>query len=1463
MGHNTLGNMGKFYFWVCIGFISCLSISITAQTTEQINWIRSKTNLVGLLELQNEFIRLQNADRRTVLHFARRNNIPLTYEQNGAFAELQKILPDGTPLYYTTYNVDSAKSTRTNYLHINGGLGLDLMGQNMTAYVWDGGLALASHQEYDGPGGNNRFSKGDNSTALHYHAAHVTGTIISSGVVPNAKGMAPYAKAIGFDWNSDISEATQNANSNGMLVSNHSYGYESFTQNGGYALPSYFPGAYIADSRSWDQIMYNAPYYLMVVAAGNDGYDPITTSPLGGLTGYDKLTGHATSKNNLVVANAQDAVINSAGELVSVTINGSSSQGPTDDLRIKPDITGNGTSVFSTFETSPTAYNSITGTSMASPNVSGSLLLLQEHYQKLNNGEFMRAATLKGLALHTADDAGPAGPDAVYGWGLLNAKKAAETISLKNSNSLIYELNLTNNSPQTINVVSNGIQELRASISWTDRPGNTTTNLNDPTPRLVHDLDIRVKKGNSTYFPWRLTGVTTNGKGDNNVDPFERVDVPNASGNYTIEITHKGTLPYGGQNFSLIITGVTVNTCNAAITQINTGIACGITSAPISVQGNQHTTEMHLYTTPFGGTPVATINGNSGTFQTPEISGDSSFYISAGNTNCESNRYPVHIMFAPAPTEITINRTNTPEILEGCAYDVVKLTADGGIEDSYVYYEGFSAGTYSNWAYNGPNNNLLLGIADANYANGAPPEVVLYYNSGNSQGSWSQFPYNPYSNERMAINLEEYDDVRISFRQMIDVDLYSSYNRNFYLDVSTDGVNYTPVWSLTSVNQDRPAEQITVDLSQYDRVPTLYFQFRYTGHSMGLDYWFLDDIEIKGKRQNPITWMPIEGLFLDEMKTIPYDGGHAFTVYAAPDSPQTYKAIVYSTQNDCTKENTVNIENYFTHFIAESGNWDNSENWSQDTIPTLQNCVRVPAGSILQVNLPDAEAKNILIEAGGKLEIKEGNTLTVAEEITNLASKEDFLIEHDANLVQLDDEITNTGFIQVKKEFNFQNMANPSNDRKQYNFVISPLIGQSIKTIYPGQPNVLQFNEDANFFTSTPGTYEPGKGFAVREPSKAAVPESTIMADFFGTPFNGVLEFELKYTNNSNPDPGYNLVGNPYPSTLDISKVYSRNQDLIEPEFYFWDNRGNEVFVQQGSDYQGDHYAYFNAAAGGGTGVAATATSGDLKIPTKYTSVGTAFMVRAKPDANLSKLYMDNSMRTGSFGPTFTGKNELDESETDRFWLTMTTPDNATTMMAVAYFEGGNNEFSLDDSKSFGSSDDIYSILDQFQLKIQGKSEFHRNDTIRLGYKAYENGHYTIRLYDQEGVFNENQSIFLWDKLNNLYTRLNTNEYRFRTTAGEFNDRFFIVYKMKNIKLSTKSNLVNVYKNQQNIQFTSSEDPIESIEIFNIHNKLVYKQDRVNTKSFVIPSHLFGKEVLFIQLITDKGELVSKKYMNK
>jgi hypothetical protein len=240
-----------------------------------------------------------------------------------------------------------------------------------------------------------------------------------------------------------------------------------------------------------------------------------------------------------------------------------SSWGPTDDGRIKPDLAGNGLNVLSAGSSSTTSYITLSGTSQSAPNITGSLYLLQEYYAEKNSGTFIRAATLKGLACHTAFDAGNAGPDYIYGWGVLDMKKAAQAITDNGTKSLLKENVLSQGATQTFSVVASGNGALRATISWTDPEGAITADgvINDRSPKLVNDLDVRISDAAGTYHPWVLdpdnpsVAATT---GDNIRDNVEQVYIAGAIPGraYTIKVSHKGTLKSGSQAYSLIVTGI-------------------------------------------------------------------------------------------------------------------------------------------------------------------------------------------------------------------------------------------------------------------------------------------------------------------------------------------------------------------------------------------------------------------------------------------------------------------------------------------------------------------------------------------------------------------------------------------------------------------------------------------------------------------------------------------------------------------------------------------------------------------------------------------------------------------------------------------------------------------------------------------------------------------------------------------
>ncbi|WP_447951986.1 T9SS type A sorting domain-containing protein [Chryseobacterium koreense] len=490
--------------------------------------------------------------------------------------------------------------------------------------------------------------------------------------------------------------------------------------------------------------------------------------------------------------------------------------------------------------------------------------------------------------------------------------------------------------------------------------------------------------------------------------------------------------------------------------------------------------------------------------------------------------------------------------------------------------------------------------------------------------------------------------------------------------------------------------------------------------------------------------------------------------------------------------------------------------------------------------------------------VNPGKTLTISPntfvKIENgIVNNGTIIVESDGNLIQVNDNAVNQGNVIVKRAFTF------SPERKQYNYVSSPVAGGNLRDIYPGLPQAVYHSEATNMFYTSSGANIQGRALAIKEPSTGVVSDPTVTASFVGVPFNGILKYPLSYTT-TNPavSHGYNLVGNPYPSNLDIEALYDDNDVKIDPTFSFWDNRGNTVFVQQGSAYNGVSYAKYNAVSGTGVGAGTSTAYSPTRTPNQFVKVGAGFMVRAKSTANGATLDFKNAYRSdNNTGPGFFGKS----STKDRYWLKLNTPGGIQLMTAVVYFPTGNNDFSLDDSVTSNSSDDIYTFAVQTAVAINGRAPFSQSDRVMVGVNSFTSGNYTISLGDQEGVFASGQNIYLKDHLTGIVTNLSEGSYTFSITAGQSTGRFELMYEPGAVLAAegaVKDELM-VYKDGQDFVVAAKAHKITGLEVYDLLGRMILKS-APNSLKFNVDSSLMPNGVYLLK-IDQGGKVTTRKVL--
>lgn len=430
-----------------------------------------------------------------------------------------------------------------------------LSGVGVKVFVFDGDVVYGSHPDLSG-----RVTEGETGGPSYwrYHPTHVAGTIGGSGAGNSTyKGMAPSVTfyALRFDWSdpifynnpADTQSSYQAAVNQACDLANNSIG--SNVASNGYNCS--WEGDYEGSAALIDGIVKGCLGARIITfwAGGNER----STGRCG--TTYRTVPPPSVAKNPIVVG----ALNSNDNSMTSF-----SSWGPTDDGRLRPDVSALGCQssgdygVTSTIPTS--SYTAMCGTSMASPSACGvGALTLEMWRRKFGKIDPMLPSTMKAILAQTAADLGNAGPDYKFGFGLVQAQPAADLVDLM---WIIQDVINSQGEVKLYPVEVTAPETLKFTLAWDDAPGAPLSAVN-----LVNDLDIEViGPDGMPNYPWLLNPSSPDqsaNKGPDHINNLEQVVINSAAtGFYIIKIIGYA-VPEAPQIFSLVGTRVGEQSCDA------------------------------------------------------------------------------------------------------------------------------------------------------------------------------------------------------------------------------------------------------------------------------------------------------------------------------------------------------------------------------------------------------------------------------------------------------------------------------------------------------------------------------------------------------------------------------------------------------------------------------------------------------------------------------------------------------------------------------------------------------------------------------------------------------------------------------------------------------------------------------------------------------------------------------------
>ena len=421
----------------------------------------------------------------------------------------------------------------------------------------------------------------------------------------------------------------------------------------------------------------------------------------------------------------------------------------------------------------------------------------------------------------------------------------------------------------------------------------------------------------------------------------------------------------------------------------------------------------------------------------------------------------------------------------------------------------------------------------------------------------------------------------------------------------------------------------------------------------------------------------------------------------------------------------------------------------------------------------------------------------------------------------------------------------------------------------------------------------PGVGYTQKGTDSGGSEEQYV---FEGKPNNGTIVIDV--TDKGGPGSVSSvsattyLLGNPYPSALDIGKFIDDNAGVISGTLQLWQQwSGSSHYL---NEYNGG-YAQVNKLGscrayqfvgfyGSNNG-----SQDGTKTPTKYLPVGQGFMAEIIADGqvvfnNGQRIFIKEADADGSYdnGSTFfkngnskskgkeTSSAKQDSTAFQKIRLEFNSVVGPETrrelLLGFSELTSDDYDYGYDAECGDNNNNDLNLNFEGKNMNIQAYGPITDDKVIPLNFKSSGDNSFEIKITELENIDSE-QKIFIKDNLTGEYFDLTQDQaYSFSSAQGKFNNRFEIVFQDEATTLSVEEaqateNFV-YYKNSEHKLFAKKMNgDVTRFALINIQGQSIMELTNVSqdvlSNGLKIPNVSTGTYIAWFR--TDTNQVLTKK----